>query len=449
MNIFSRGIRNAFRNSIRTFSIVIILGLSIGLSLTMLIAHQAVGNKIASVKANVGNTVSISPAGVRGFEGGGNPLTEANLTSVQNLPHVVSNVATLSDRLTTSNTSLQSAITPGSLGKRFAQNNGTSFSPPGGGGSGGGGGGGTFNFTPPVQVTGTTSPTSLTQGGTGSGGTFTLTSGSVFSSNSSANEAIVGSAVASKNNLKVGSTFTAYGTTINVVGIFSTGNTFGNNQIIMPLKTVQTLSSQPGDLSSITLNVDSITNVNSVTSQATKVLGSAADVTNASTQAQAVISPLESIQNISLYSLIGAVVAGSIIILLTMVMIVRERRREIGVLKAIGGSNVVVMGQFMIEAITFTALAAVIGIVLGVVAGNPITRLLVTNSAQPATPGFGGGGGRGLGLIRNNFTSIHAAIGWDIIFYGLLAALVIAIVGSGLASFVIAKIRPAEVMRAE
>ncbi|MFI5270869.1 MAG: ABC transporter permease [Candidatus Saccharimonadales bacterium] len=450
MNIFSRGIRNAFRNSIRTFSIVIILGLSIGLSLTMLIAHQAVGDKITSVKANVGNTVSISPAGVRGFEGGGNPLTEANLASVQNLPHVVSNVATLSDRLTTSNTSLQSSITPGSLGKRFAQNNGTSFSGPGGGGEiSVGGGGGTFNFTPPVQVTGTTSPTSLNQGSAASGGKFTLTSGSVFSGNSSANEAIIGTAIASKNNLKVGSTFTAYGTTIKVVGIFSTGNTFGDSQVIMPLKTVQTLSSQSGDLSSIILNVDSITNVDSVTSEATKVLGSAADVTNASTQAQSVISPLESIQNISLYSLIGAVIAGSIIILLTMIMIVRERRREIGVLKAIGGSNVVVMGQFMIEAVTFTALAAVIGIGLGVVAGNPITKLLVTNSSQTATPGFGGGGGRGFGIIRNNFSSIHAAIGWDIILYGLLAALVIALVGSGLASFVIAKIRPAEVMRVE
>ena len=40
------------------------------------------------------------------------------------------------------------------------------------------------------------------------------------------------------------------------------------------------------------------------------------------------------------------VVAGAIIIFLTMMMIVRERRREIGVLKAIGASNVnVVPGQ--------------------------------------------------------------------------------------------------------
>jgi putative ABC transport system permease protein len=167
---------------------------------------------------------------------------------------------------------------------------------------------------------------------------------------------------------------------------------------------------------------------------------------------------LQNIQSISLYSLIGAVVAGAIIILLTMIMIVRERRREIGVLKAIGASNLKVMFQFMVEATTLTVLGAVIGIVLGVVAGNPITHLLVTNSTTNTTitSSFGGvttkisgGGGRGLGFVRNNVSSIHAAIGWSIILDGLAAAIIIAVVGSALASFFIAKIRPAEVMRVE
>jgi putative ABC transport system permease protein len=151
---------------------------------------------------------------------------------------------------------------------------------------------------------------------------------------------------------------------------------------------------------------------------------------------------------------VGAVIAGSVIILLTMIMIVRERRREIGVLKAIGASNLKVMFQFMVEAITLTVLGAGIGIVLGVIAGNPITHLLVTNSTSSTSVGVGaggrGGGGRGgFGFVRNNISSIHAAIGWSIILYGLAAALIIAILGSAFASFFIAKIRPAEVMRVE
>jgi len=456
MNIFTRGIRNAFRNTIRTFSIVVILGLSLGLALTMLIAHQAVGQKIKSVEGSVGNTVTIDPAGERGFSGGGNPLTTAEINKVASLAHVSSIDETLSDRLTTSNTNLQSSITAGSLGRRFAANSGETFTPPTGSTFGGSF---TTNFTPPVTVYGTNDPTLLSsaQGG----GTFSLNSGKVFASNSSADVALVGSALASKNNLKVGSTFTAYGTTITVVGIYSTGNTFSNSQLLLPLATEQTLSSQSGDITEAIVNVDSLINVPAVTTAVQNLLGtSVADVTNASAQAQTTVAPLKNIQTISVYSLVGAVIAGSVIILLTMVMIVRERRREIGVTKAIGATNIGVMAQFMVEAVTLTLLGAVIGIIIGFIAGNPITKLLVNNSTNTTTSAnfgsaattvrVGGGGGRGLfGGFHSSLSSIHADIGWSIIGYGLIAALIVAIVGSAIASIVISKIRPAEVMRVE
>lgn len=458
MSVIQRSVRNAFRNITRTISIVVILGLSIGLSLTMLLAHQAVGDKITSVKASVGNTVSISPAGVRGFEGGGNALTQSEIDKVKSLSHVTSVSESLNDRLTTSDTNLQSAVEAGNLGQRFSQNSGQSFTPPpsaradGEDGRSGSGGSGNVSFTPPVTVNGTSDPTNLSS--SQGGGTFKLTSGKVFDSSSDDNVALVGKTLASKNNLKVGSTFTAYGKTITVTGIFDAGNTFSNNQVIMPLKTVQNLSDQSGAITSATLNVDSISNVSSVTSAASKKLGSTADVTNDSERAQTSVQPLENIQSISLYSLIGAVVAGAIIILLTMIMIVRERRREIGVLKAIGASNVKVVGQFTGEAITLTLMAAVVGIALGILAGNPITHMLVNNSTSSTAAGPGMGMriqvGRGFGgLVRNNVSAINANVGWDIILYGIGAALVIAIVGSALASLFISKIRPAEVMRVE
>src|SRR5258708_6453397 len=110
MNTITRGIRNTFRNGIRAFAIVIILGLSVGLALAMLIAHQAVKNKIAAVESSVGNTITISPAGVRGFDGGGNPLTDSQLSKVKSLAHVASVTETLNDRLTSDNTNLKSSI---------------------------------------------------------------------------------------------------------------------------------------------------------------------------------------------------------------------------------------------------------------------------------------------------------------------------------------------------
>jgi ABC-type antimicrobial peptide transport system permease subunit len=71
--------------------------------------------------------------------------------------------------------------------------------------------------------------------------------------------------------------------------------------------------------------------------------------------------------------------------------------------------------------------------------------------------GFGGGGGGGRfierhgagGLVKSDFHNIHAAVGFSIIIYGLLAAVIIAVVGSAAVSYFIAKIRPAEVIRTE
>ncbi len=447
MNWFSRGVRNAFRNLTRTFALIIILGLSIGLSLSMLIAHQAVSQKISNVKSSVYNTISIFPAGIRGFAGGGTPLTMSQLKPIASLSHVIKLDESLSDRMTSSDTSLQSAVSAGKLGRRFAAN-----------GFGGFGGGANFNFKPPVTVNGTTNPEDLrSSAATTGGGNFTLVSGQVFNGNANNNVALIGTKLAAKNNLKVGSTFTAYNTTITVVGIFTSGNTFGDNQVIMPLETLQRISGETGDVTSASAYVDSVTNLNSVTNEIKKQLGSSADITNSQQQAQNTVSSLEGIQTVSLYSLIGAVIAGGVIILMTMVMIVRERRREIGVIKAIGSSNLRVAMQFMAEAVTLTIVAAIVGIIIGALASNPITNMLVSNSSNSRTRALGGSspGPRhfstvgGLGFFHRNFSSIHSTVGFSIIGYGLVAAILIALIGSAVASYFIAKVRPAEVMRVE
>jgi putative ABC transport system permease protein len=56
---------------------------------------------------------------------------------------------------------------------------------------------------------------------------------------------------------------------------------------------------------------------------------------------------------------------------------------------------------------------------------------------------------RDLGLNGQSLKDVHAVVGWDILVYGLGAALFIAIAGSAVAALLIAKVRPAEVMRAE
>jgi putative ABC transport system permease protein len=142
------------------------------------------------------------------------------------------------------------------------------------------------------------------------------------------------------------------------------------------------------------------------------------------------------------------------------------------VFKAIGASNFTVMRQFMVEAVTFTLAASAIGLILGVVGGNPVTRLLVNNSSStpaaagagqgganiPRLGGAGGGagfrgGGAGLARLANpqrlNLANIHVAVGWSVLSYGLGGALLIALAGSAIPSLLMARVRPAEVLRTD
>ena len=460
MNTITRGIRNAFRNMTRTGAIVLILGLSIGLVIAMLAARQAVDSKIETVKSSVGNTISISPAGVRSLEGGGTALTNDQLAKVAEVDHVTNVTKTLSDRLNTDDTTnLKSGIDAGSLGERRSGQTGVDFQMPSGGRFGSSGSESTSRtFTMPITVTGVSDVSSAsTFGGT----TVTWKSGEVFDASGDADVAVLGTKIAEKNSLSVGDTFTAYGTTITVVGIYDAGNDFANNGVFFQLAALQRLSDQASAITSATATVDSLDNLSTATTAVEKILGDAADVTSSQESADQVVSPLQSVKKISTFSLFGAVGAGAIIILLTMMMIVRERRREIGVMKAIGSSNVSIVRQFVVEALTLTMLGLVIGFGVGIAAATPVTNSLVSNSSSTSSqqqgpgnggPGRGGfaGGFRSAGATsRQTLDNIKASVGADMLALGALAAFAIAILGSAAPAFLISKIKPAEAMRNE
>lgn len=448
MNVISRGIKNALRSPVRTGAIVLMLAMSIGLILSMLVARSSVEAKIVSVKALSGTGITIKPAGVNGFAGGGDPLTADQVASITKTAHVTSTSSTLTDQMTTSDTNLVSSLQLGAFGRRQARSDAstttTSTAP--------------TNRpapTPRIVVTGTTDPNTISS----NGGALSITSGATIDGTSSALIALVGTDLATKNNLTVGSTFTAYGQTVTVKGIYSSGNTFQDSGMIMPLATVQTLTSQAGDVTSVTATVDSSDNVATTVANLKTTLGSSADITSQAEQAASSVSSLQGISNLALGGVIGATIAGAVIVLLSMVMIVRERRREIGVIKAIGATNAKVIGQFVSEALTLTVIGAIVGLGLGVLVSGPMTHSLVTtnqtnttsNIAGPA--GFAGGAraafSRGFGQINNNLTQVTAALTPQVFVSAISITLLIAILGSAVPAWFIARIRPAEVLRTE
>lgn len=442
MNVLTRGVRGALRSPLRAGAVILMLAASISLMLAMLAARSNIEAKISEVKATTATAITINPAGVRGGLGTGDYLTEEQQSTIEATEHVQKTTATLTDMLSTDDTNLTPSQELGNLGKRqmrfeSREGEGNSQQPsdqaiqiaP-------------KAMSPRVTVTGTDNPSSITANGS--------LDGELFDASSSENIALVGKKLADKNSLSVGSTFTAFGQTITVKGVYTSGNAFQDNGLVMPLKTLQTLSDQNGSASSVEVTVDSSDNAAATVTALKNSLGDKVDVTSQEEQAKNSLKPLENIASMALTGVIGAAVAGTVIVLLVMIIIVRERKREIGVIKAIGGTNAKVIGQFIIEALTLTFVGGVIGIAAGIALSGPITQSLATSSAQSGMNAGPVGGGFIKNIGSELGTSLHSitnTISPQVLLLGLALIILIAIVGSAVPAWSIARVRPSEILR--
>lgn len=422
MTVVGRGIRNAFRSTTRIIAIVVILGLCIGLGFVMLVGHRIVQVEIDATLASVGTVVTITPAGA--MRGGTNDkyLTSDQLSGVRDLPHVVSLDETLPDRLDTDlphhtsgpaavGTTLQSALSGDS--------------------------------DQPVGFVGTTQPSRPANIGASS---LKVVGGQPINGTGESDDAMISTTMAKRNNLQVGSTFSAYGHRFTVAALFDSDSASGDNTVIIPLLTEQKLSRRDHDVAAATATADSLNHLNDVTGDITMALGPAADVTSDVLQAEQALVPLNSVKNLSAYSLAAAAAAAAIISFLIMVMMVRERKREIGILKAIGASNRRISYQFIGEALTFSLLGGIAGVLACALTANAIISSLIGKGANSDTSG---GPLTGRNHALHHLTPLHVAATVPDILIGLAGIVLISASGSAAATYLITKIQPAEALRSE
>lgn len=407
MSLLSRGVRDAFRSPTRTVAIVLILCLTIGLSFVMLVGHKSVENKISATLASLGTTVNITPTGYATGSTQNSHLTSSQLKAIARLPHVVNLAESLPDGLHTGHTATKTSLLPASSGE-------------------------------PVSFVGTNAPTEPSNIGASA---LTITAGQAINGTGDDDEAMISTTMAQRNHLKVGSTFHAYGTVFTAKAIFKTDTASGEDTVIVPLETEQRVSHREGQVISAVATIDSLTNLSSVTAAISMTLGPAAEVTSDVAQANQALSPLKSVESLSLYSLFGAIGTAVVIIFLVMVMTVRERKREVGTMKAIGGANTGIVYQFMTESLTLAGLGGAVGIIAGALAASSITSNLVAGNDKSTSATTN--------PALRHLTQVHAAATIPEVLIGLVAILVIAAVGSAAASYLISRIQPAEALRSE
>ena len=205
--------------------------------------------------------------------------------------------------------------------------------------------------------------------------------------------------------------------------------------------------------------MDSAENVSSAVTALKAALGDKADITSDAERAAESVSSLASISSLATSGVIGATIAAAVIVLLTMTLVVRERRREIGVIKAIGGSQWKVVSQFASEALTLTIIGGIIGLAMGIAASGSITQLLVQNQESPQSGPQLNSQNRGgapvrmmggpLGSINQGVRDVTNTITPEVFAAATGCILLIAMIGSIIPAWLIARIRPAEVLRTE
>ena len=136
---------------------------------------------------------------------------------------------------------------------------------------------------------------------------------------------------------------------------------------------------------------------------------------------------------------IGTLIAGVVGVSNIMLIIVKERTKEIGIRKAIGASPASVIGLILLESVLITTIAGYIGLVLGTGLMEGINFIVEQQFAASAATNAG----NGETLFRNPTVDINVAI----------SATLLLVFAGALAGYITAKraarIKPIEALRDE
>jgi putative ABC transport system permease protein len=279
------------------------------------------------------------------------------------------------------------------------------------------------------------------------GGTVSISSGRTLNSDdATANVAIVGTQYSTDKSVVVGDTITLNGTAIKVVGVYSSGNRFGDNGIVLPYETAKRVYAVTG-MNTVYVTVDYAGNVDTVVAQLKSSLGADYDVVSASSMATAIQNSINGIAANSQTGLILAMITGVAVMIFVMILITRERTKEIGVLKAIGFKNSSIVAQFFAESVVLAVIGFIVGLII-VMSFGPTLANMMLGTSSGSGGGFGPGGGGFRGEMGGSVVErIDFSLQPVLTAYTLLLAIVLGIIGSVYPIMRAISLKPAEALR--
>jgi len=339
MSFLSLIIKNPFRN--RTRASLAIVGIAIGIA-TIVALGMVTGGLQASTQSTLkagAAEISVAKIGSNTFGSSGGTIDESVATDIKKISGVKDTAGIL--RATANVTSVTTA-------------NSTSSS--------------NFGSGMGFSVSGIDS-TKLSLVGIDS------VNGTIFS-NGSSNEIILGKSLAQNLNKTVGDSINLFGTDFKITGTYETGSFIQDMGAFISLSKLQNLTSNQNKVSTIVVKVNDNANVTQVSQTIQNTYPNDLSATTAADQANRINQSLGVINTASWAISLLAIIIGGVGVINTMIMSVFERTREIGVLKAVGWKSSRILAMILGESIVMTRVAAVIGIILGVVGVEIILNLL-------------------------------------------------------------------------
>lgn len=232
-------------------------------------------------------------------------------------------------------------------------------------------------------------------------GTSKITSGSMITKDDEENHVVISEELATQNDSEVGDEITFYlpsdssiTYTFEITGIFETiddsaSDDFMNinalnaqNQIYTTVTAINNILEDDDSSNSLNATIY-LKNQDDLEAYAEEVkdkgLSDYYTLSDNTDEITSTLTPIKNISNFSMTFLIIILIVGAIILAVINILNIRDRKYEIGVLRAIGMSKTKLILSLLTELFIVTVIAFIIGIIGGKLLSQPVTNKMLEN----------------------------------------------------------------------